>query len=218
MNLISYGGKTMSNIIRATVTIRGTRPMLIHHFGPDAIPLERRERTGVAGHDPEEWKRTVLMTADRQVYVPSEYILANFRGGAKIAFGSRGGHATRLAACLLVYDEHILFNRFVPENINELINRIDDDVYLDVRGVKQPITKARNIRYRVALSAGWQSTFTIIWDKTLISRDEMHSIVIHSGQFVGLGDGRNIGFGRYSVEVFDFLGKEEVSDATSSTM
>ena len=52
----------MSNIIQANLLIRGTRPMLIHHFGADAIPLERRERSGVAGNDPEEWKRTVLMT------------------------------------------------------------------------------------------------------------------------------------------------------------
>jgi len=115
----------------------------------------------------------------------------------------RGGHAAKLAACLQIADENILFNRFVPENLHELINRTEVDVYLDVRGVKQPTTKARNMRYRVALSPGWQSKFSIVWDKTLISREEMHSIVIHSGQFVGLGDGRTIGFGRYAVEEFD---------------
>ena len=193
----------MSNVIKANILIRGTRPMLIHHFGPDAIPLERREKSGVPGNDPEDWKRTVLMTDSRQIYVPSEYILANFRGGSRIAFGSRGGHAAKLAACLQIADENILFNRFVPENLHELINRTEVDVYLDVRGVKQPTTKARNMRYRVALSPGWQSKFSIVWDKTLISREEMHSIVIHSGQFVGLGDGRTIGFGRYAVEEFD---------------
>ena len=92
----------MSNVIRANILIRGTRPMLIHHFGPDAIPLERRERSGVAGNDPEEWKRTVLMIDNRQIFVPCEYILANFRAGSKIAFGSRGGHAAKLAACLQI--------------------------------------------------------------------------------------------------------------------
>jgi len=144
----------MSNVIQATVLIRGTRPMLIHHFSPDAIPLERREKSGVAGNDPEEWKRTVLITDNRQIYV---------------------------------------------------------------RGVKQPTTKARNVRYRVALSPSWQSQFSILWDKTIISREEMHSIIIHSGQFVGLGDGRTIGFGRYTVEEFDLHGEEVgIRDATSS--
>ncbi|SHH13106.1 hypothetical protein [Desulfosporosinus lacus] len=207
----------MSNVIQANLLIRGTRPMLIHHFGPEAIPLERRERSGVAGNDPEEWKRTVLMTDNRQIFVPCEYILANFRAGSKIAFGSRGGHSTKLAACLHIADENILFNRFVPENLHEFINCTEADVYLDVRGVKQPTTKARNVRYRVALSPGWQSRFSVVWDKTLISREEMHSIVIHAGQFVGLGDGRTIGFGRYTVEEFDLQGEEaEIRYATSS--
>jgi len=209
----------MSNVIRANILIRGKRPMLIHHFGPDAIPLERRERSGVAGNDPEEWKRTVLMTENRQIFVPCEYILSNFRAGSKIAFGSRGRHSANLAACLHIAEENIFFNCYVPENLHELVNRTDATVYLDVRGVKQPTTKARNVRYRVALSPGWQSKFTILWDKTLISREEMHSIIIHSGEFVGLGDGRTIGFGRYIVEEFDIQGEEKgISDATSSAI
>jgi len=209
----------MSNVIQANIIIRGTRPMLIHHFGPDAIPLARREKSGVAGNDPEEWKRTVLMTDNRQIYLPCEYILANFRAGSRIAFGPRGGHAGKLAACLQIVNDYVLFNRFVPENLDEFINRTEAEVYLDVRGVKQPTTKARNVRYRVALSPGWQSEFSIIWDKTLISREEMHSIVDHSGEFVGIGDGRTIGLGRYSVEEFYIQDEEvEIHDATSSAI
>ncbi|KUO78073.1 MAG: hypothetical protein APF81_25745 [Desulfosporosinus sp. BRH_c37] len=206
----------MSNVIQANVHIQGIRPMLIHHFGPDAIPLERREKSGVAGNNPEEWKHTVLMTDKRQLYVPSEYILANFRAGSRIAFGTRGGHVGKLAACLQIADENIYFNCFVPTNLNDYVNCTDAPVYLDVRGVKQPTTKARNMRYRVALSPGWQSRFSIVWDKTLISREEMHSIVIHSGQFIGLGDGRAIGFGRYTVEEFNLqVKKVEINDATT---
>lgn len=218
-SLLLRGIQAMSNVIQANVLIRGIRPMLIHHFGPDAIPLERREKSGVAGNDPEEWKRTVLMADNRQIYVPCEYILANFRAGSRIAFGPRGGHAGKLTACLQIASENIFFNRFVPENLHEYLNRTDASVYLDVRGVKQPTTKARNVRYRVALSSGWQSQFSIVWDKTIISRDEMHSIVIHSGQFVGLGDGRTIGFGRYTVEEFVLKGEElEIRDATTSAI
>lgn len=44
----------MGNILNATVSIKGIRPLLWHAFGPDAIPLEKREKTGVAGNDPEE--------------------------------------------------------------------------------------------------------------------------------------------------------------------
>ena len=60
----------MSNISKATVTIRGLGPILFHHFGLDALPLERRtERTGTAGNDPEEWRKTVLYTENKQIYL-----------------------------------------------------------------------------------------------------------------------------------------------------
>lgn len=49
-----------SNIVTAHVVIEGKRPLLWHHFGPDALPLEKRERTGGAGNDPHEWKRAHL--------------------------------------------------------------------------------------------------------------------------------------------------------------
>ena len=37
-----------TNIMQAKVKIKGVRPLLWHHFGPDALPLERQEKTGVA--------------------------------------------------------------------------------------------------------------------------------------------------------------------------
>ena len=49
----------MSNIVRARVTVRGTRPLLQHAFGPESIALEKGEKTGVAGNDPEELNKVV---------------------------------------------------------------------------------------------------------------------------------------------------------------
>jgi hypothetical protein len=57
------------NILKARVTIKGTRPILWHKFGPEAIPLEKKERGGVAGNDPTEWERTHLATMDGQLYI-----------------------------------------------------------------------------------------------------------------------------------------------------
>lgn len=59
----------IGNLLTAKVQIEGTRPLLWHHFGIDAIPLEKQERSGVSGNDPEEWRKTVLMTSDRQLYL-----------------------------------------------------------------------------------------------------------------------------------------------------
>lgn len=44
-------------VIFAEVAIEGTRPLLWHYFGTDAIPLEREAKKGVAGHNPQEWEK-----------------------------------------------------------------------------------------------------------------------------------------------------------------
>ena len=81
----------------------------------------------------------------------------------------------------------------------------DAPVFLDVRSVKNPSTKGRNLRYRVAASVGWSTSFTIIFDKTIVSRAEMEAVARDAGVLVGIADGRSIGFGRFSVEGFEVL-------------
>lgn len=190
----------MANILMATVTVRGTRPILWHRFGPDALPLEKKERTGVAGNDPEEWKRTVLHTKDGQLYLEPSYIFGYVRDGAKHTRKGKGSIQSLVAATLQVLDDRILVDRFMPD---ELTTDDTNPVYLDIRSVRNPATKARNVRYRVAASAGWSLTFNILWDATIVSRGEMNAVLIDAGRLVGLGDGRSIGYGRFTVEMFD---------------
>ena len=190
----------MSNIITARISIRGIRPILWHAFGPDSIPLEKQERTGVAGHDPEEWRKTVLMTEARQLYVLPTYIFGCLRDGAKYTKRSKGSIQPALAATLQVTDDVILVDRFVPP---EPITRDRmQPVYMDISSVRNHSTKARNVRYRVAAATGWSLTFGILWDKTVVSRGELEAVARDAGQLTGLGDGRSIGFGRFAVESF----------------
>jgi hypothetical protein len=193
----------LANIANADIKIQGTRPLLWHHFGPDALPLEKKERVGVAGNNPEEWKKTVLVTDNGQLYLDPSYVFACIRDGARHTKKGRGSIQSAVTATLQVLDNMILVDRFLPENINELQNKTEEPVYLDVRSVKNPSTRARNIRYRVAASPGWQAKFSIMWDITIVSRSEMQAAVIDAGRFSGLGDGRNIGFGRFVVVSFE---------------
>ena len=48
-------------------------------------------------------------------------------------------------------------------------------------------------------------TFTIYWDNTVVSREQMQAIINDAGRFVGIGDGRNIGFGRFRVPEFEVV-------------
>jgi hypothetical protein len=191
-------------LLKAKISISGKRPILFNRFSVDSISLEKQERTGVAGNNPEEWKRTVLKTNENQLYVESTYIFGCIRDGGKHLKLGRGTLQAKIASTLVVLDEIILLDRFLPreEDLTQDKNAL---VYLDVRGVKNPSSKGRNIRYRVACSPGWKAVFQIEWENTVISRNEMHSSLDSAGSFVGLGDGRAIGFGRFEVDQFDIL-------------
>ena len=59
------------------------------------------------------------------------------------------------------------------------------------------------MRHRLAASPGWRASFGVTWDKTLLSRDELQAVVLDAGRYVGIGDGRKLGFGRFSVVRFE---------------
>lgn len=205
----------MSNIVQAKVDIRGVRPLLWHRFGPEALPLQKQELTGVAGNDPEEWRRTVLVSKDGQLYLDPSQVFGGIRDGSKHTKKGRGSIQPLVTATLQVLDERVLIDRYFPGfpnghafNVNEAEAPPSDPsepVYLDVRGVRNPSTKARNVRYRVAASRGWACEFTLIWDKTIVARAQMEAALYDTGQFVGIGNGRSIGMGRFEVLSFKVI-------------
>lgn len=205
-------GNSVNNILTAQVVIKGTRPLWWHHFGADALPLEKGEKTGVAGNDPQEWRRTVLVNKDGQLFLEPTYLFGTITNGGRFIPKKRGTIMLDIAATLQVADDCIFVDRWFPGfpnghvfDIKSVVappNVPDLPVYLDVRGVRNPVTKGRNIRYRVAASPGWTISFTIQWDKTVVQRDQLHSAIIQAGMLVGLGSGRSIGMGRFTVESF----------------
>jgi hypothetical protein len=207
----------MSNMLRAEVSVEGTRPLLWHHFGPNAIPPDgkRKERTGVAGNDPEEWRKTVLITKQGQLYLEPTYVFATIREAAKYTKRGRSSIQAAVAATLQVIDESVLVDRYFPgfPNGHDLDVKTvaapaadpAQPVYMDVRSVKNPSTKGRNVRYRVAAAPKWQAKFSLVWDRTIVSRGEMEAVIGDAGQFVGLADGRSIGFGRFTVKGFEVI-------------
>ena len=200
-------------MMKAKVVIRGTRPLLWHRFGPDAIPLERIERTGVAGNDPDEWRKSVCADKKGQLYIRGDYVfscLAGKDGGARYTRNKRASLLSPTRATLQVSEDRIFFGRSMPgangsyDVATAPVPDRDPDlpVYMDVRSVINPATKGRNVRYRIAMSPGWECTFHIQWDKTLVSRDQMKAILIDAGRMCGIGSARAIGMGRFEVSEF----------------
>ena len=205
--------------MQAKIALVGARPLLWHHFGPDALPLEKRPRTGVAGNDPSEWRRTVLATSEGQLYLEASYIFGCLRDAAKYTPRRRGTLQPILASTLQVLDERILVDRWLPKSgLDDLVRAEAEPVYLDVRSVRNPSTGARNVRYRVATSPGWKLAFTVAWDNTLVNDNELRAVLRDAGQFVGLGDGRSIGFGRFTVTSFVLGAPDAKAKATKGDL
>jgi len=195
----------MSNILTARVTICGLRPLLWHSFGLDAIPLEKKERTGVAGNDPTEWRRTVLLTEQRLPYLPGTYLFGAIKDGARFTKRGRGSLQPLVVSTLQMHDERIVLgDQPLPD---PLTTDPTQPLYLDIRSVRNPTTKGRNVRYRVAATPGWELTFTMAWDRTVVSRTEMESVLIDAGRLAGVGSGRQIGFGRFALRQFAVTGE-----------
>lgn len=196
----------MGNIATATVTIRGTRPLWWCHLSPAAFGDPkggRKEKEGSAGNDPTEWKRSYLANSDGQMYILPSYVFGCIRDAAKYTKKGRGSIQSAVAATLQVKDKQVLIDRYLFNPALPPPEDPDLPVYLDIRTVKNPATKGRNVRYRVAASPGWTATFTLEWDKTIVSRREMEAVLTDAGPLVGLADGRSIGMGRFEVVSFD---------------
>lgn len=193
----------MPDMLCTLVTIRGVRPLLWHHFPIEVLSMKKSERIGRAGNNPEEWRQTVLATPDGQLYLDGACIFVCLHEGARYSKRGRSTLQSVVCAAMQVLDDRILIDRWMPDEIGSLVNAIDQPVYLDVRSVVNPATKGRNVRYRVAASPGWRTSFRVVWDKILVNRDEMYTVIVDAGRFSGLGDGRSIGLGRFEVESFE---------------
>jgi hypothetical protein len=204
-----------TNIIKAKVRIRGLRPLLQHRFTEAALPLEKQERTGVAGNDPEEWRKTCMVNKDGQLFIESTYVFSALRNGAKFTKKGKGSIQFDVAATLQIVDDEVLLDRFYPgfpnghdfniKTVEAPPREKSEPVYLDIAGVRNPSSKARNVRYRLATAKGWQTEFILLWDKTIVSTPQMQAVCIDTGVLVGLADGRSVGYGRFEVENFEVL-------------
>lgn len=197
-----------SDMVLAYVTIQGTRPLLFHQFNLDV--LSNRPRGGTPGDNPEEWHSTYRCTNDGQFYLDPSYVFASIRDGGTYRQIGRKNLKDRVAATLQVTTDKVLItNRVMPDT---LTTNPEEPVYLDIRSVR--IGKAAHIRYRVALSAGWEASFQITWDRGFLDAKLMHAITLEAGQFIGIGDGRKIGFGKYLVKQFEV---DTFADASLTT-
>lgn len=192
-----------------TFKIKGITPFLYHKFNIEQLSNKSKTKSGSAGNDPEEWKTTVWNEGKR-LFIPGFYFFSCICAGAQYVKAGRGSIAKKLAGCLLIKTDKAFLNRELETPIEETeTENITKDssraIYLDVRGVKNPATKGKNVRYRLALSPGWETDVECEFDDTVISKDDFRRALEASGKFSGIGDARLIGHGRFEVYDIKFI-------------
>ncbi len=194
----------MGNLLQATVSIQGNRPLLFNHLPPSPDFGQRKERGGIAGNDPSEWQRSVLAIPEsHQLYLLPSYIFGCLRDAGRYTKRNRVNLVSSIASTLTLPERRILVDRYLPESPAFYSEEADESVYVFMSITGGMGKKgAKNVRYRVAASTGWQCQFLLNWDKTIVSRNEMEAVAIDAGKLVGLGDGRSIGYGRFELLKF----------------
>ena|SRR5271156_2202028 len=194
---------------RAEFKIIGTKPYLYHKFNVECITNTKKPKEGNAGNNPNEWKDGIW-EENKKLFIPDFYLFSCIVKGGKYIKVGRGTISKNLAGVLEICEPRFYINRELPKPLDEL--SIEDigtdsskDIYVDIRMVANPNTKGRNVRYRLALSPGWETKIVISWDGSVFSKDQIFNAVEAAGKWEGCGDGRAIGYSRFKVEDFEVL-------------
>jgi len=166
-----------------SVTITGKSALLMHAFPMEPIEaLEKKTPAEQAEYAAYRHPET------HELYIPGVALQRALVNGATYVKGKgRASLQRSAAACLMVSPERLLLGT--------------DEYEIDTRPVVVPATKGRILRHRPKLDT-WQVTFEIEYDDTLMSAEQVRSIVDNTGQRVGLLDfrpDRKGPFGRFLV-------------------
>jgi hypothetical protein len=189
---------------KVEVKVKGKRQILFNAFRIEAISNLSKVKTGSKGNDPEEWKNTVLEKKG-QLYIPSSYWGSCLKEASKYTKAGRGSIQKAFISSSVILDEFSLIDRFLPEGWEKMSSTdmpkdTSLDVYLDIRGVMNPNSKGRNIRYRIGCAPGWRTQFSFSFDDKIVSSIQVKKVLEDAGRMVGIGDGRILGYGRFEIE------------------
>lgn len=185
----------------AEIKIKGLVPILFNSFPLDTLDAGV-SKSGSGAKNEEEWKRSVLITKDRELYILSSWLVSSVVAGGKYIKEGRSNISKKVGSSLCCLKESLLLDGLMLPPENELTTSRTDTVYIDVRSVVNPMTKGRNVRYRIAAGAGWTLTTSLSWDDFTVSKERLKECVKNAGAFEGVGDGRKIGFGRFDLLSF----------------
>jgi len=152
------------------ITIKGLAPGLLMHKYP-LEPIEALEKK-TKEEQAELAAYRIPGKEKGELYIPGTAIQRALVGGAAYSKGKgRASLQKQVAACVMVSPEYVGLGKTTFD--------------IDSRPVVVPATRGRVIRHR-PLIPEWAATFTLEYDETLLTGDQVRRIVDDTGQRVGL--------------------------------
>jgi len=185
------------------VTIVGVSPLLQHRFSADTESKLKEASKRVAGREDysEEWRQGIYADEDGRVYQPAIHLEKSMEKAAlnfKIT-GKRGKtYKDLFKSAVFVRPDYIYYDNLVVPD--ELTRDQGAKLYLDERPVR--VQRARVMRQRPALKAGWELKFEIEVLEDQLAQQVILEILQYAGQYVGIGDNRPRN-GRFIVTLFE---------------
>ena len=171
------------------VSIKGTRPLLMHRFAEETANIKGEKRTG-PHDDSKEAELSLYRLTNGIIYQPAEHIEGALRQAAKDF--RIPGKRTRTYSALIVAQVEVE-PREIPHKIQDWVT--------DARSVVLSATRGRIMRYRPKFEE-WALDFTLISNDDQIPNQVLLDILEHAGNHEGIGDYRPK-FGKFEVTNFE---------------
>lgn len=191
------------------ITLTGTTPLLVHNArlaDPDdphsrAIAVINAKRNNKTDEDNREVSRLQFaggMYYDDETgpYLPGPNLIRSLRNAANLVQKNRGGKQIERGFIMLSDRAALEFNG--PRDIDELWGD-GTNQFVDRRMVKIP--QGGRVPTTRPIFPRWSATFEFELDANEIDKDDFASYAEKAGRVEGVGDGRRLGYGRFSTEI-----------------
>lgn len=164
------------------ITIESVSALLMHAY--PLVPIQAFEKLSKE----EQAEHAAYRTKEKELYIPGISLQRAFISGASYSKGKgRSSLVKQAAACINVDPEYVLLG----------VKSYD----IDTRPIVNPTTKGRVLRHRPRFDK-WKVSFTVKYDPTLLTEQQLRTIIDDTGSRVGVLDFRpekKGPFGRFSV-------------------
>jgi len=173
------------------VKLKSDGPLLMH-----ALPQGPQEKIRDSGKefDPkEEVERALYKDKNGRIYFPARWIKGCLENAAK---GVRKGRVDLRSKVIQAVSISPAF--IYPTKLSDYVI---DQQYVRLMG--------RNLilRSRPRFDE-WEIEFEINFDEELIGAEDIRKLLERGGKFIGIGDGRKIGYGRFVIKEFKVEGEK----------